>query len=32
VNTRDGATITGEDILTITADETAEVVLVDVLG
>ena len=32
VNTRDGATITGEDILTITAEETAEVVLVDVLG
>lgn len=32
VNTRDGATITGEDTLTITADESAEVVLVDVLG
>ena len=32
VNTRDGATITGEDIFTITADETSEVVLVDVLG
>ena len=32
VNTRDGATITDEGTLTITADETAEVVLVDVLG
>lgn len=31
VNTRDGATITDEGTLTITADETAEVVLVDVL-
>ena len=32
VNTRDGATISDEGTLTITADETAEVVLVDVLG
>jgi redox-sensitive bicupin YhaK (pirin superfamily) len=30
VNTRDGATITGEDELTITANEDAEIVLVDV--
>ncbi len=32
VNTRDGATITGEDVLTITAQENTELVLVDVRG
>lgn len=32
VNTRDGATIADEGMLTITAEEDAEVVLVDVLG
>ncbi|MBN9507947.1 MAG: pirin family protein [Alphaproteobacteria bacterium] len=32
VNTRDGATITGETELTITATEDSEVVLVDVVG
>jgi quercetin 2,3-dioxygenase len=32
VNTRDGATITGEDEITVTANEDAEIVLVDVKG
>ena len=32
VNTRDGATITDEDEITVTANEDAEIVLVDVKG